>query len=412
MEVWSCHDEANVREAVAWAAAEKSPLRILGAGTTRDIGRPVEAARLLDLSKLAGITLYEPNELVLRARAGTRMAEIEAQIAAKDQCFFFEPRDLGPLFGAPPGGATLGGIVSTNLAGPRRFKAGAVRDHVLGFTGINGRAEVFKSGGRVMKNVTGYDFSKLMTGAFGTLSVLTEITVKVMPRAETACTLALAGLDDGAAIQVLKDALALPHDITGAAHLPAAVARRSKVGEVAMLKEGVTLLRVEGEAAVVDARLKALGQRFRRPGFFIGPLAERGGALVLEGKASEMLWREIRDVSYFVDWPGPVWRVSTAPTNGPSVAASVGARAWFYDWAGGLVWLLVDDTPHADDALVRRAVLNAGGHATLIRASAEQRKTLDVFEPQPPALAALTKRVKASFDPLGILNPGLMYPDV
>lgn len=410
--MWSCHDEANAREAVAWAAAEKSPLRILGAGTTRDFGRPVEAARLLDLRRLSGITLYEPYELVLRARAATPIAEIEAQIAANGQCFFFEPRDLGPLFGAPAGGATLGGIVATNLAGPRRFKAGAVRDHVLGFTGINGRAEVFKSGGRVMKNVTGYDFSKLMTGAFGTLAVLTDITIKVMPRAETACTLALAGLDDGAAIAVLTDALALPHDITGAAHLPAPVARRSKVEEVAMLKESLTLLRVEGAAAVVDARLKALAQRFRRPGFFIGPLAERGGAIVLGGEASKTLWREICDVGYFVDWPGPVWRVSTAPTNGPAIAASVGAKAWFYDWAGGLVWLLVDDTPHADDALVRRAVLNAGGHATLIRASAEQRASLEVFEPQPPALAALTRRVKESFDPLGILNPGLMYPGV
>lgn len=412
MEVWSCHDETNVREAVAWAAAERSPLRVLGAGSKRDLGRPVAAQRLLDLSAVAGVTLYEPAELILRARAGTPIREIEELIAGAGQCLAFEPRDLGALLGASAGRATLGGTVASGLAGPRRFRAGGVRDHVLGFTAINGRADVFKSGGRVMKNVTGYDLPKLMTGAFGTLGVLTEIAVRVMPRAEAVATLALVGLDDGAAAQVFKAALAMPHDVTGAAHLPAPVARRSRVERIASLKESVTLLRVEGPQVAVDARLAALTARFRRPGFYVAPLVERGGAIVLEDEASGALWAEIRDVSYFADWPGPVWRVSTAPMNGPGVAAAIGAVAWFFDWACGLVWLLVEDTPHADDALVRRAALAAGGHATLIRGSAVQRGDIEVFQPQPAPLFALTRRVKESFDPLGVLNPGVMYRDV
>ena len=412
MDVVSCHNETVTREAVAWAAAEKTPLRILGAGTTRDFGRPVAAAQVLDLTGLTGVTLYEPAELVLRARAGTPMREIAALLTGEGQCLAFEPRDLGPLLGAAADHATLGGIVAANLSGPRRFKVGAARDHLLGFRAVNGRGELFKSGGRVMKNVTGYDLPKVMAGAFGTLGIMTEITMRVMPAPEDCRTLVLAGLDDGAACQVFKEALAMPLEISGAAHLPGEVAARSNVGQLAALKESVTLLRLEGPEIALAPRLAALTTRFRRPGFFLGPLAERGGAMVLEAADSAAVWAEIRDVTYFADWPGPVWRVSTAPANGPRIAASIGARAWFYDWAGGLVWLLVDDTPQADDALVRRAVLGSGGHATLIRATSVQRASIAVFEPQPPALHTLTKRIKAAFDPVGIFNPGLMYADV
>ena len=410
MDLWRCVDVEETREAVAWAAVDGTALRIAGRGTTLGIGRPVKAEKRLDLSALSGVTLYEPEELILAAKAGTRISEIETLLSERGQMLGFEPRDLGPLLGTRAGEASLGGIVSTNLAGPRRFKTGAVRDAVLGLTAINGRGEIFKSGGRVVKNVTGYDLPKLLTGAFGTLGILTEIILKVYPRPEAEQSILLAGLDDRAAILALRDALDTPFEISGAAHLPETVARRSAVTPVATLGASVTALRLEGTAAGIAARLDGLLGLLRRPGFHLGPLAERGGALILDEAESRVLWQEIRDAGVFSRMSGPVWRISTAPMAGPQIAAGAGAEAWFYDWAGGLLWLLMDES--GGETLIRRAVEIGGGHATLIRGDETLRSQVPVFSPQEPALAELTRRVKDAFDPKHIFNPGLMYPEV
>jgi len=412
MDLWRCVDVEETREAIAWAAAEGTRLRLCGRGTMMSIGRPVNAEKRLDLSALSGVTLYEPEELILVARAGTRISEIETLLAGRGQMLGFEPRDLGPLLGTRASEASLGGIVSTNLAGPRRFKAGAVRDAVLGLTAINGRGEIFKSGGRVVKNVTGYDLPKLLTGAYGTLGVLTEIVIKVHPKPEAEQTVLLAGLDDRAAIAALRDAQDTPFEISGAAHLPETVARRSAIATLATLGASVTALRLEGARAGLQTRLEGLLGLLRRPGFHLGPLAERGGALVLDEAESKTLWQEIRDVSVFARMTGPVWRISTAPMAGPQIAAGAGAEAWFYDWGGGLLWLLMEEGAHGGEPLIRRAVEIGGGHATLIRGDEALRGQVSVFSPQEPALAELTKRVKEAFDPKHILNPGLMYPEV
>src|SRR5829696_8465816 len=193
----------DVLNAVVWAAAEETPLEIVGHGSKRGVGRPVQAEWTLDLSGVTGITLYEPDELVLSARAGTPLAEIEALLAAHGQQLDFEPMDYGPIFGAESGRGTIGGTLASNLSGPRRLKAGAARDHILGVRAVSGRGEAFKSGGRVVKNVTGYDLSKGLAGSWGTLAVVTELTFKVLPRPESAATLVIAGLDDYAAIAAL-----------------------------------------------------------------------------------------------------------------------------------------------------------------------------------------------------------------
>lgn len=412
MDVWRCGDVEEAREAIAWAAVDATPVRIKGRGSKLAIGRPVAAEKCLDLSGVAGIVTYEPEELILIARAGTRLAEIEALLAGHGQMLACEPRDLGPLLGMPAGQASLGGLVSTNLAGPRRFRMGAVRDAVLGLTAINGRGEIFKSGGRVVKNVTGYDLPKLLTGAYGTLGVLTEIVLKLHPLPEAERTIILAGLDDRAAIAALRDALDTPFEISGAAHLPENVARSSSITTLAALGGSVTALRLEGAPEGLPTRLDGLLALLRRPGFHLGPLAERGGALVLDQADSCLLWQEIRDVRFFCERPGPIWRVSTAPMQGPMIAAAAGAEAWFYDWAGGLVWLLTEPEGHAGEPLIQRAVEIGGGHATLIRGDAALRGTANVFPPQEAALAALTARVKEAFDPAKILNPGLMYPEI
>ncbi|MGH6948222.1 MAG: FAD-binding protein, partial [Kiloniellales bacterium] len=324
-------------EAIAWALAEEQPLEVLGRGSKRGLGRPLQTAPGLGLGRLeliglTGITLYEPEELVLSARAGTPLAEIEAALAEKRQALAFEPPDLGPLLGGKAGQGSLGGAMACNLAGPRRFKAGAARDHLLGFRAISGRGEAFKSGGRVVKNVTGYDLSKLMAGSHGTLAALTEVTVKVLPAAEAEATLALRGLDDMRALAAMTTALVSPLDPSGAAHLPAAAAAKLTVDGLSG-SGALTALRLEGPQPSVAARAEAL----------TGLLGKLGTATRLEAAASRALWQAVRDVHPFVGAKeAQVWRVSLPPQAAVAFAATLSRLAvlgYFYDWGGGLVWL-------------------------------------------------------------------------
>jgi glycolate oxidase FAD binding subunit len=389
----------EVLSTVQWAAAEEEPLEIIGHGSKRAIGHPVQAAHTLDLSHLAGITLYEPEELVLSARAGTPLAEIEKLLAANNQQLAFEPMDYNPLLGGKPGRGTIGGVLAANLSGPRRLKAGAARDHILGIEAVSGRGEAFKSGGRVVKNVTGYDLSKGLAGSWGTLAVLTSVTFKVLPAAEMETTVVVRGLDEGQAVSAMGLALGSSVEVSSAAHLPENIAGRVLYGK---LSGGpATLLRVEGFGPSVEYR--------------VGKLKELLGAAPavdeLSAIASRHIWREIRDCLPFADGTErPVWRVSMAPSEGYKLVATlrmeVGVDA-FYDWQGGLVWLRMEADPAAET--VRRLVnVFGGGHATLVRAGQQWRASTPVFEPQPPALAALSRRLKNEFDPKGILNPGRM----
>ncbi|WP_316978987.1 glycolate oxidase subunit GlcE [Shumkonia mesophila] len=394
----------EIEDALRWAVAGKRPLEVLGGGSKRGFGRPVEAAHGLDLSALAGIVNYEPNELVMSALPATPLADIEAALAPNRQQLLFEPADLGPLLGTA--GGTIGGAIACNLAGPRRIRAGSARDHVLGFQAISGRGEAFKSGGRMFKNVTGFDLSKLMSGSFGTLAVLTEVTFKVLPAAETVRTVLVLGADSKAAVRAMTLALQSPNDVSGAAHLPADVASVSAVAAVAGAGGAVTALRVEGFGPSVDYRCRAL----------TALLGEFGAIGDLKAADSEALWREIRDVRFFAnEADAQVWRLSVPPAQGAQAAAKILAacpgRAYL-DWGGGLVWLALPPRPDAAHATVRGALSGIDGHATLMRADAEVRRVVPVFQPQPGPLADLTARVKQSFDPERVLNPGRMYAGV
>lgn len=394
----------QVRDAVAWALSSAEPLELVGAGTKRGFGRPVQAGHVLDLSGLSGITLYEPEELVLGARAGTGMREIEAALAEQRQMLAFEPPDLGPLYGGAAEQATLGGVLACNLSGPRRIKAGAARDHFLGFHGVSGRAEVFKAGGRVVKNVTGYDVAKLMAGSFGTLAAMTEVTVKVLPAPEKTRTVLLFGLEDEAAIDALVVALQSAHEVSGAAHLPAVIAATSTVERAAEAGGAVTAIRIEGTPDSVAYRCSALRQE-------LSGLAAAQDEL--HSMNSAVLWRELRDAAYFVaDREAVVWRISVPPAAGAKVIAAAtdsGLRfRHFYDWGGGLIWLATPPWGDAGAEVIRDVIAEIGGHATLLRGSDPLRVAIPPFQPQPPQLAALSRRVKAAFDPEGILNPGRM----
>ncbi|MEX0922684.1 MAG: glycolate oxidase subunit GlcE [Rhodovibrionaceae bacterium] len=393
-------------EAVAWAVAEETPLEILGHGSKRGYGRPLQTPQVLDLSALTGVSLYEAEELVMSAGAGTPIAEMEVLLAEQNQAFAFEPPDLAPLWGGTAGSGSIGGVIACNLSGPRRIKAGAARDHFLGIEGVSGRGELFKSGGRVVKNVTGYDICKLMAGSFGTLAAMTKVTVKVLPAAEKTRSVLLFGLDDATALKAMTLAMQSPYEVSGAAHLPAWAAAKSEVGYVQKADGAVTALRVEGPGPSVVSRCAGLHKL----------LAGLGETEELHSMNSANFWKEVRDAKPFLDTPDKaIWRLSTAPQQGPGLAARLaelpGAR-WFFDWAGGLVWLAVEAGTEASAGEIRAAVAEAGGHATLLRASDAVRGAVGVFQPLDEAKAALTKRIKDSFDPRGVINRGRMYEGV
>ena len=380
-------DNKDLQQAVAWALSEAVTLDVRGQGSKLRLGKPMQCDQVLDLSGLAGIVDYAPEELVVTVRAGTPLDEVEALLAQRNQMLAFEPPDLGPLLAQEAGQGTLVGTLMGNLAGPRRLSAGAARDHLLGFSGVNGRGEAFKSGGRVMKNVTGYDLSKLLAGSWGTLAVLDEVSVKVLPAPDQTRTLLLLGLSDEAAVEAMCAAMGSPHEVSGAAHV-----------------EGRTALRLEGVAPSVEARLRGLRETLAATG---AKMEELG---TLESRA---FWREVRDAAPLrATQDEIVWRISCPPIEGAGIVARIRARRpeakAFYDWSGGLVWLAVPATADADHALVRGALGSGGGHATLIRAPETLRASTPVFHPQSAPLAALAARVKEAFDPKRLFHPGRM----
>ena len=406
MDTLKVRDAKDVEQVVRAAIASEQPLEIIGHGTRRQIGQPMATNAVLDISALNAVTSYEPNELIITVQAGAPLADVQSLIDSKNQQFAFEPADTSALLGVS-GSGTIGGMIGAGLAGPRRIKAGGVRDHLLGAHAVSGFGDSFKTGGRVVKNVTGYDLCKLLTGSWGTLAVMTEVTLKVMPRPESERTLMLSGLDDLTANRAMTTALGSPFDVSGAAHLPNS-AFRSTGGTLAGLgPEGrsITLLRLEGIAASVADRANSLGKT----------LAPFGSVDMLQDDASAVVWCAVRDIEPFAAggalgaWP--VWRIVCPPASGGALGQALARDTGgdvIYDWGGGLIWAALPPKPDAQAALVRQRVEALGGHASLIRASELVRRNLDVFHPQPGGLAGLSERVRNSFDPRTILNRGRM----
>ncbi len=382
--------EAQACDCIASARADKSSLQIVGGGTRAGLGRPVHADAILSTQGLRGVTLYEPAELVLSAWAGTPLAEIEALLASKQQILPFEPMDHRALYGAH-GEPTIGAVAACNISGPRRVRAGAARDSLIGVRFVNGRGEAVKSGGRVMKNVTGLDLVKLSCGAHGTLGLLSEVTFKLLPAPRGSGTLVIEGLTDADAIAVMALALGSPFEVSGAAHIPS---------------QKRTLLRVEQAPDSLAYRLEAL----------TGLAKPFGAARKLSDSEAHEAWAGVRDAAPLADSKAPaLWRISIAPSRAAAFVADMAAQNiaqdWFYDWGGGLIWLTSDLDAQQSEAIFTAAA-QAKGHAMLVRANDEARAKLPVFQPQSESMMILSARVKASMDPDGILNPGRMYAGV
>jgi glycolate oxidase FAD binding subunit len=356
-------------ELAGMIADATAPLAVQGGGTRGFVA----AGDVLCSAGLAGIRLYEPGALTLVAGAGTPVAEIEAALAAENQRLAFEPMDHRALLGTS-GAPTIGGVMAANISGPRRIAVGAARDFALGVRFVDGAGRIVKNGGRVMKNVTGYDLVKLMCGSFGTLGVLSEISMKVLPAPETEATLVIGTGVAEQAVAALSRGLGSPFEVTGAAFLP----------------DRGAVVRIEGFETSVAYRLEALE----------GVLGSFGAVERLDAQASQVLWRGVRDVQPFVGRSGDVWRVSVKPSDAPSIVNALPDGAeYMLDWGGGLIWVLC-----AAETDLRARIAPFAGHATLVRADADVRARLGVFQPEAPALAALTDGVRTRFDPRGVLT--------
>lgn len=367
-------------EAIAAAAAAGGHLEIRGGGSKAEIGAQRNET-LLDLRGFSGIVDYDPAELVLTVRPATALTEVEKLIANEDQALAFEPWDHGPLFGRPAGAATIGGVIAAAVAGPARLSRGAARDHLLGVKAVSGRAEAFVAGGRVVKNVTGYDVPKLMAGSWGRLAAMTELTLKVGPRARSSATMALEGLGASEAIAAMARAMGSPLEISAAAHLSPEVHQG----------RALTLLRLHGFERSVEARCAKVPTLLR----------EFGSVQRLGEPEADAFWRAIREAAPLAT-SDPLWRIQVPPSCASAVIQTLeplGAQ-WFCDWAGALIWISLEG--HA--VRIRETAESLGGHAMLVRAARDLRNTVPALHPRTPAVTALEARIRRAFDPAGVFE--------
>ena len=382
------------------AQQNKQRLELRGLGTKTALGNQPDYDDCLDVSAMQGIIDYQPEELVLTVRAGTALSVIDAELAKANQMLAFEPADLSGILASKSTG-TIGGVLATNLSGPRRLTAGAARDFLLGFDAVSGRGERFKSGGRVMKNVTGYDLSKLICGSYGTLAVVDEVTIKTLPRPETSLSLLYGCEDMKSAVAQIAAIFASPHEPSAAAILPQSVAATAGLD---MATAMIVVIRLEGIALSVEdraAHLYDIGQPDR--GSVVGTLPQAD---------SEALWGRIRDVDLLAHTSGDIWKLSCAPASAPAIVAAMEPTfetTFYADWAGGLLWFAGPSGVEFGTALRAALMGHGGGHAQLLFDRAMNKTRVPVSQPLPPAQASLTKRVKAAFDPLGVLNFGRMH---
>ncbi len=406
VEIYTPNDETELARLVKDAKAGNYPLEVCGFGSKREAGRPINPAAVVSTAKLSGITYYEPGELVISAKAGTPLHEIEAALARKGLELPFEPADFSRIYGTEPMAVSAGSLAAMNISGPRRILRGAARDYLLGIRAVNGEGEVIKSGGRVMKNVTGVDLVKGLCCSWGTLAVLTELTFKVLPKAQETRTIVFLGLSDEAGVGVMSEAMGRPYEVSGAIHLHGALAKRLSDTDIASANAAVTAIRVEGSLQSVDYRQEKLRRE----------LSPFGDAFELDHSQSVKFWSDIRSLGFLsANFDQPLWRITVAPSKAAQIVRALSAffpLSAAYEWSGGLIWLETPPSSEASVTELRRVLAEFDADSMLMRAPRSVRSSVEVFHPLPLTKMKLVQAIKKAFDPAGVLNPGRMYAGV
>ena len=399
-------DETELAGFVEAAKAGNYPLEVCGFRSKREAGRPVNPAAVVSTAKLSGITFYEPGELVISAKAGTPLHEVEAALARKNQELPFEPADLSRFYGTDPLAASLGSVAAMNISGPRRILRGAARDYLLGIRAINGEGLAIKSGGRVMKNVTGVDLVKGLCGSWGTLAVLTELTFKVLPKAQETRTIFFLGLSDEAGVGVMSEAMGTPYEVSGTIHLHGSLVSRLSDAEIAQANMPLTALQLEGDPQSAAYRMEKLRRE----------LAPFGDTYDLDHQKSLNFWGDIRSLAFLsANFDRPLWRITVAPSKAAQIVRALSAffdLSAAYEWSGGLIWLETPSSSEASVTELRRVLAEFEADSMLMRAPRSVRSSIEVFHPLPLTKMKLVQAIKKAFDPAGVLNPGRMYAGV
>ena len=379
------------------------PIEVNCLQSKKNIGRNFQAEKTLNLSNYKGIIEYKPEELYIKVKAGTSIKEIKAELDKHNQQLAFEPNDFGLLFKGNHDEGSIGGVVSCNFAGSRRFKVGSVRDHVLGFQGINGKGETIKSGGTVVKNVTGYDLSKILSGSFGTLTVLTEISIKVLPKPSSSKTLVIKNPHLLKALDYLNISLSSSSDPSGGVFYPEYFTNHFTFND--LTHEGpLTAIRIEGPKESIDHRIKNLCKELE---------LNIDESLVLENEQSKILWEKTRTLEIFSNMKSNLLRIVVPPSETFEVIKQFRPHEtkYFIDWGGSLIWLQLDriNTKILND--IRKIVNKASGYLTAIKIEEDLKASVDIFSVD-PIKYKISEKLKKSFDPKRILNPGKMYSGI
>ena len=387
------------------------PIELIGSGSKRKIGKTLQCAKTLNLSKLNGIIEYLPEELYIKVKAGTSIKAIEQELKKNNQQLVFEPIDFGYFLNGESDYGTAAGQVACNISGSRRFKVGSVRDHVLGFRGVNGRGEIIKSGGVVVKNVTGYDLSKLICGSYGTLVALTEITFKVLPLPEESKTLVINNQKIEKAVHFLDKSISSSNDISGAVFFPDKpmisgssmnIENTFKLND--LKQEGsITAIRIEGSKNSIDHRIENLINELQIINLNVS---------ILEVHQSEVFWNKVKALEFFSNSKNNIIRIVIPPSECVNLIYQFSNKFKYYlDWGGALMWLEVFELSEEMFESIRKKVVKRGGYVTMIKNSNYLPYVEDVFTISSERFN-ISQNIKKSFDPKRILNPGKMYTGI
>jgi glycolate oxidase FAD binding subunit len=395
--------EEAIAETVKHCYKKNIPLEICGSGSKKNIGRNFQSQKTIDLSNYSGIIKYEPEELYIKVKSGTPIKEIKEALNKNNQHLAFEPTDFGPLFEGQSNEGTIGGVLSCNFAGPRRFKVGSARDHILGFKGVNGKGDIIKSGGTVVKNVTGYDLSKVITGSFGTLTVFTEVSIKVLPKPDLTKTLVISNSHLKKGLEHLSVALSSSCDPSGAVFYPEFFENEFTFNDLTT-RGPITAIRIEGSKLSIDERIKQLINEL---------FVDRKEISILDPEQSNIFWEKTRSLNVFSNLKNNLLRIIVPGSEAFDLINKLKIYnvQYFIDWGGNLVWVKLDQLNSNIIKEIKTIVKNLGGYVTAIKVDESLKSSIDIFTID-DVKYKISEKIKKSFDPKRILNPGKMYTGI